>query len=137
MKKVIVFGAGDYLRRYISIIQRFATIVDICDNDEKKWGMLINGIKCIPPSKLSEQKDLKIIIVAEARKTREEIMEQLLRQGLKGITLWEFLADCIEIDSPVEVFTEERHIYIWGTEDECKFLDWIITNYCRNVIVDG
>ena len=87
MKKVIVFGAGDYLRRYISIIQRFATIVDICDNDEKKWGMLINGIKCIPPSKLSEQKDLKIIIVAEARKTREEIMEQLLRQGLKGITL--------------------------------------------------
>ena len=137
MKKVIVFGAGDYLRRYISIIQRFATIVDICDNDEKKWGMLINGIKCIPPSKLSEQKDLKIIIVAEARKTREEIMEQLFRQGLKGITLWEFLADCIEIDSPVEVFTEERHIYIWGTEDECKFLDWIITNYCRNVIVDG
>ena len=137
MKKVIVFGAGGYLRKHMSIIQRFAEIAYICDNDKKKQGMIINGIECIAPSRLPDYQDLEIIITVEDIKAREMIQEQLRRQGQKGIMLWELLAERIEIDSPVEVFAEETHIYIWGAADECQFLDWILTNYCRNVIVDG
>ena len=115
MKKVIVFGAGGYLRKHMSIIQRFAEIAYICDNDKKKQGMIINGIECIAPSRLPDYQDLEIIITVEDIKAREMIQEQLRRQGQKGIMLWELLAERIEIDSPVEVFAEETHIYMGGS----------------------
>ena len=83
MKKVIVFGAGGYLRKHMSIIQRFAEIAYICDNDKKKQGMIINGIECIAPSRLPDYQDLEIIITVEDIKAREMIQEQLRRQGQK------------------------------------------------------
>ena len=77
MKKVIVFGAGGYLRKHMSIIQRFAEIAYICDNDKKKQKEYRYGKPIIAPDEIN-QKQFDYIVIANITESVAMMMKDFL-----------------------------------------------------------
>ena len=63
MKKVYLFGSGSTAFRVMSQINDDAEIIGFLDNDETKWGKIINGIKVIGNAAALKDKEFDEIIV--------------------------------------------------------------------------
>ncbi|MCR5269281.1 MAG: glycosyltransferase [Lachnospiraceae bacterium] len=78
--EVVIFGAGfggvKIKRMLISMGYR---VVAFCDNSEKKWGTIVDGLPIVPPHTLSE-KNYSILVASAWEK---EIIAQLAGVGLK------------------------------------------------------
>lgn len=78
-KKIICFGAGFALKRFISkleLVDAKKYISDIVDNDKGKWNRIEYGVKISPLKKIIEEKNGPIIIVITCLYLNE-IYEQL------------------------------------------------------------
>ncbi len=80
MEDVVIFGAGfggvKIKRMLTSMGYR---VVAFCDNSEKKWGTIVDGLPIVSPYTLSE-KDYRILVASAWEK---EIIAQLTEMGLK------------------------------------------------------
>lgn len=58
MKKIAIYGAGDYGRKVINILRKTShvCIVLVCDSDERKWGKSYEGYRISPPIQIFEAK---------------------------------------------------------------------------------
>lgn len=81
-KAFYVFGAGDYGRQFLGIMQNEINILGYIDNDEKKKGTKINGFKCRGLENLVLQDD-EAIIVTMSQIARIQPIEQLLCAGYR------------------------------------------------------
>ena len=77
MKKVILFGAGNYYQKYKKYIED--KIVAICDNSIQKQGRVIDGHLVISPDEIMDYNPDSIIILSLFV---NEIREQLLGLGI-------------------------------------------------------
>jgi len=86
-RQLIIFGAssgGIYLKNYLG--SRGYVINYYCDNDEKKWGTLIEGIEVIRPYDLINLKQGNIFVCIASNWARE-IALQLKQMGIEYLDL--------------------------------------------------
>ncbi|MBR5598256.1 MAG: methyltransferase domain-containing protein [Lachnospiraceae bacterium] len=78
MKKVVVFGVGQYLKRVImrDMLAEY-DIIAFCDNDKNKWGSTYNGVEIIAPQNLMDYQFDEILLCT--KKYNLEIKEQLVK----------------------------------------------------------
>ena len=78
--KIVLFGAGSYL---LDSIKDFGkrNIMAILDNDLRKWGQSIDGIKVEEPAKFFErEKDRNFAIVMSTSRFQYEIADGLVKK---------------------------------------------------------
>lgn len=79
MKKIVLFGAGVYAKKYKSLLDFLGMEFDyFSDNDSSKFGTILYGKEIIPPQKLIEL-DCRIIISCTHG---EQIKKQLEKMGI-------------------------------------------------------
>lgn len=93
-KKIILFGAGVYAKKYKALLEYIGIDFDyFTDNDSCKWGTMLYGKKVIAPDSLTEFQNYRIIISC----THEiAIIKQLSDMGLqdKILSLDELYSFC-------------------------------------------
>lgn len=83
--RICIFGAGAYGMKLKELLQdRIIPVDNFCDNNPEKWGMFIEGVRCVSPTQLMEMNDRTLVIVAVA--TPEPIVQQLHSLGFLFIT---------------------------------------------------
>ncbi len=106
---ICIFGTGNIA---LNIGIRYLKYLDLnvdffCDNDEKKWGQVINGIECLSPQQLKEKKNVFVFIMTS--KCYEDQIQKRLKDigisnyiGFDELQMSEYLLDsffnyyCIE-----------------------------------------
>jgi len=79
MRKIVLFGTGRDLQRYVDLLKCFGCEADAyADNNPEKWGKYINGKRIISPEELKKF-DADIMISCSFK---EEIEEQLRKLGM-------------------------------------------------------
>ena len=85
-RKVFLFGAGKYARKFITLYGRKYEIVQILDNDPAKWKTKLNGILIDSPESLGEvQVEYKVII---CMKNYTQVLKQLLAMHVSHIGIY-------------------------------------------------
>lgn len=83
--RLCIFCAGEYgIRLYQELRSKLIIVDSFSDNNPEKWGHLYEGITCVSPKQLEEEKERTLIIVAA--RTPDEILNQLKLQGYRYIT---------------------------------------------------
>lgn len=82
--RAVVFGAGKYGRSLIRGLQKYCgvTIIAICDNDNTKWGGVIDDILVISPQQLMIYDFEMIFICIRQGNLFRAVEEQLIEMGV-------------------------------------------------------
>jgi len=86
--KVVVFGAGNFGKKWCCESADDAEVVAVIDNNSQKWGGVLCGHKILEPSELKNLSYDKVIVAVddfpdEGRKNLSEILRQLSDYGVK------------------------------------------------------
>jgi len=85
---VVIFGASTLGRAAYEILKNKYKVLYFCDNDQKKWGNEISGIKIIPPTYLQTLAGEVNVIIASSY--YPEIYEQLTAMGIDKCKMFYF-----------------------------------------------
>ena len=96
-KNIILFGAGNCMRKMYPEINNLLEVDYICDNDSSKWhSEVIEDKVCISPEELMRINNPYVIITIENMNVVESIKKQLSEFGLTNVYTkdsWEKLID--------------------------------------------
>ena len=86
--KVILFGSGNFTKKFLGLYGNKYQIEAIVDNNESKWGTEINGISVCSPSILEDldKTEYKVIICI---KSYLGVLNQLRAIGIKNIGVYD------------------------------------------------
>lgn len=76
---VIIFGTAHNGIQAYNYLTLTYNILFYCDNDQKKWGTEMNGVRVLPPSELINFKEYKVIITSA---NYDQIAAQLFDLGI-------------------------------------------------------
>ena len=87
-RKLILFGAGNYTKRFLELYQRDYPVYAIVDNKTQNWGKTINGIEICSPEIFQELKkdEYKVIICI---KNYSSVAEQLENLGMTDYSIYD------------------------------------------------
>lgn len=86
-KRIIVFGAGKYAKKFIAFYKYDYQIDKIIDNDNTKWGENLDGVLIDTPESIMEEKgDYRVIICT---KFYEAIFKQLKAMKVTDIGIYD------------------------------------------------
>lgn len=93
-KSICIFGLGKlFTDNYInSSWKNFLQADYLCDNDQSKWGRMIDGCLIVPPNKLAELEGLLVITYI---KDNQEVCRQLQDMGITNILSIYDIFSCI------------------------------------------
>lgn len=91
-KKIILFGSGNFTKRFLTQFKSQYEIYAIVDNNEAKWGSMLEGIKIMPPKIIEElpKEDCRVIICI---KNYVAIVQQLMQIGVMDYCIYDINAD--------------------------------------------
>lgn len=92
-KQLVLFGASSLGIKAIEVLKYEHDSIYFCDNDKKKWGHFIKGIKIISPfmlKKLSRISEIKVFITSMYWR---EISSQLLDLGITNFEVFQQFRD--------------------------------------------
>lgn len=91
-KKIILFGSGNFTKRFLAQFKSQYEIYTIIDNNESKWGSMLEGIKIRPPQIIDElpKEDIRVIICI---KNYIAIVQQLKKMGVVDYCVYDINAD--------------------------------------------
>jgi cytidyltransferase-like protein len=91
-KKIILFGSGNFTKRFLAQFKSQYEIYTIIDNNESKWGSMLEGIKITPPQIIDElpKEDIRVIICI---KNYIAIVQQLKKMGVVDYCVYDINAD--------------------------------------------
>jgi len=136
MEKMILFGCGQMLARNIDWLKKRYEIICLSDNDPAKWGRTYYGIECVAPEKLSEYLNIKVKVVIENQAVEAVVKKQLNDMGMVAVEeLYKMDCEVARIDTDGWKIPEK--IYLFGTLQECRFLDKVISHCLKDVLVEG
>ncbi|MCD6364172.1 MAG: hypothetical protein J7M13_09295 [Synergistetes bacterium] len=83
--KVAIFGASGGGRRALLLMRKVGkTPIAFLDNDNTKWGNLIEGVKVFPPTDLGVISP-EVVVIASVR--RDEILKQIYAMEYSGVVI--------------------------------------------------
>ncbi len=127
MKKIIAIGTGKIFSLFLDMYDsKKYDLIAICDNDIKKWGMVIEGYSVFPVQKLTEiQYDYICVTCASFKEIKAQIEE--LGVETSRIVDFSFLAQYKVIfknDKSKDIIKEEyRYFYKEGLPRELKAIE--------------
>jgi len=123
-KKIILFGSGNFTRRFLTQFKNQYEIYAVVDNNETKWGGMLEGIEIMPPQIIEklQKDDCRIIICI---KNYVAIVQQLEQMGVEDYCIYDINVDYprkqqrISVMDKVNDFSAKKyHIgYIAGVFD--------------------
>lgn len=87
-KRVYLFGSGKFGERFLALYKDNWDIAGILDNDERKWGDTVNGVKVMPPSVL-EGMDASVYKVILCIKNYTGVLKQVKKLGATNIGIYD------------------------------------------------
>ena len=133
-RKVIAFGAGCFFDENIMWLKEKYDVLYVCDNDGQKWNNTYKGVECISPSELYEYKDIDVVLTVGKQMVERQILDQLNQHDVSVIDIYDYLTN----ENKAEFFGGDvQHMCIWGTIQECRYIDKIISNMCTDVVIDS
>ncbi|MBD5493225.1 MAG: glycosyltransferase family 4 protein [Lachnospiraceae bacterium] len=106
--KILLFGTGDYYRKYKSWFKQ-EEIIGLIDNDETKQGTLIDGYKVYLPC---EAAGLLYDCVAILSVHEETMRKQLIELGVPENKIYKFS----ELYKHPEIVMADQPVVLWGNE---------------------
>lgn len=87
-RKVILFGSGNFTKKFIKLYGKDINIYRILDNSESKWGTELEGIGIEAPSSLLNMNstEYKLIVCI---KNYISVVKQLDAMGIKGYSIYD------------------------------------------------
>ncbi len=86
--KVVLWGAGDYFRRYGNDVRKKVSVEYVCDNNRSLWGAKIaEGITCISPDELTKLENVFVVIMIYDANIGFQIANQLEDLGIRNFDL--------------------------------------------------
>lgn len=118
MKKVVLFGAGDGLEKFILIMKLLHyDVIYIVDNNESKWGKFINGYKIEAPQTLLENSYDIVISCVYVDEIHKQLKEMSVADRIISFEQIEAeLADAMQfIDDGEDIVIKEKRTIIFDT----------------------
>ena len=87
-KKVILFGSGNFTKRFLAQFKKQYSVYAIVDNNSSRWGTKLEGIVILPPKSVAEipEQERRIIICV---KNYVAIVNQLQNMGIKDYCIYD------------------------------------------------
>ena len=84
-KKIVLFGAGDYLRQTYPYIKDLYDVIAVSDNSSQKWGKTVGTLKIIRPDEIAINKPDAVIVTIMNSTIRDKIIKQIcqMKTGCK------------------------------------------------------
>lgn len=119
MKQYSLFGGGETARQIIALIGS-EKIDRIYDNDDRKWGTTVEGIKlCKPPVSYKDVEDT-ILVICVSPKYQKEIIAQVEALGIHNYVTFQ---DIMVRMTKEHIETRKDYISVYQ-----KAISWIKTN---------
>jgi len=84
----VTWGAGICFRKNIANVKEICNVKCTFDNNSDLWGQeIVDGIECLPPSKLKDIDDCFVIIMTDNYKAAFSIASQLLDMGIPNFDM--------------------------------------------------
>lgn len=111
-KKLIVFGSGNFAKKFLTLYKEEHPVYAIVDNNKERWGQTLEGIEIVSPEifKGMEPREYKVIICI---KSYVGVMKQLKEAGVRNIGVYD-----TNIDYPRTLKQKETAIMIDNVQDK-------------------
>ncbi len=110
-KKLVVFGSGNWAKRFVDGFGRDYPISLVVDNKEDNWGTKLRGISVVSPEELRRQKpgSFKVLICI---KGYQSVMHQLKNLGIEDFSIF---------DPNRNYPRKQRHVVIRQAQDSTEY----------------
>lgn len=102
---IIIFGTGQYYKKYKSLAFEKSSVVALVDNNSAKQGAVIDGVPVIAPDKISS-KSYDYIVLLLAYIAAAEVKKQLLSLGVDE-------RKSCSMTNMLQKFVEVKRLFIW------------------------
>lgn len=102
-RDIWLFGSGKYSQMFIEQFGKYCVIAGIVDNNEKRWGESLSGVKIYPPSMLKKiTTPFKVLICI---KFFEDVLLQLRNMDIRNISVYD---PQLDYERPVQIVCQKE-----------------------------